>query len=246
MRLPPLSPFLAIVVLIWGSGPAQAEVREWTRASDGKKISAEFVGMKTDGIAKIKLRNGQIFEVPVASLVPEDAEYLASLQKGGGAKLPAGETVVTLSGVHLCCASCEKAVTGVAGAGGDPLLSEVQITCDRDAGTVAVKAPSGKAALAALEAMHRAGFYGVSDHSEVAMPELDDSRKSVGEMEVSGLHLCCGGCVKALTDAVKSVDGVEACEAKRGDEEAKITGKRFSPREVMAALRSAGFGGEAK
>ena len=68
------------------SNSIRAEVREWTRASDGKKISAEFAGMKDGTTVKVKLANGQIFELPLSGLSAEDNAFVKEQGSKGGAE----------------------------------------------------------------------------------------------------------------------------------------------------------------
>ncbi len=229
--------------------PITAEERDWTRANDGKKIRAEFVGMKDDSIIKIKMANEQVFEVPLASLSEADAAYVRGLAaKDGGApaptaKVPEGETTLILSGVHLCCASCEEGVLAIGSDEKNPLPAGVTLAPDRKAGSITVKAPTGKDAQAAMRTILMAGFYGTSDNDAVKITDLKPDDFTADTMTVTNLHLCCGSCVKAFTKAVESVEGVKSCEAKNGADRAVLAGKSFKPYEVMQALRAAGFGG---
>lgn len=241
----------------------RAEVREWTRATDGKKISAEFAGMKDEVTAKIKMASGQVFEVPVSSLSPDDQAFLKEqvaamaggekpgsapspegAPKGGGtAALPEGEVTLTLSKVHLCCGDCEDAVGKIGENDRYPIAPGVTFTPDRKNESIIVKAPTGKDAQAALRAVLGAGFYGVSDNPAIAIPELKEDDFTTDTMVIRDTHLCCGGCVRAFKKAVESVEGVEGCEAKAGSSRVEISGKGFKTYEVMKALREAGFGG---
>ena len=245
-------------VLLFPFGTLRSEVREWTRASDGRKISAEFAGMKDASTVKIKLANGQIFEVPLTGLSAEDNAFVkeaAAKMAGGSAApgqapatgappaVPEGETTVTLSNVHICCGDCVDAVAKIGTSDTDPIPAGVTITADRKAGAIIVKAPSGKDAQAALRAVFKAGFYGVSDNAAVGIAELKPDDFTTDTMVIRDPHLCCGGCVKAYTKAVESVDGVESCEAKVGSARVEVTGKGFKTYEVMKALREAGFAG---
>ena len=54
-----------------------AELRTWT-AVNGKKVEAEFVSNE-EGIVKIKLKSGKIFDVPANKLSKEDNEFIRSL-----------------------------------------------------------------------------------------------------------------------------------------------------------------------
>lgn len=238
---------------------AQAEVREWTRASDGRKIAAEFTGMKDESTVRLKMGNGQVYEVPVTSFSPDDQahikELVAKMPEAGTAPpgatspgaaagpVPEGETTVTLSGVHMCCGDCEDAVAKIGADEKNPIPAGVTLTGSRKDGTIVVKAPSGKDAQAALRAVLAAGFYGTSDLPAVNITALKPDDFTADTMVVREPHLCCSGCVRAFTKAVESVEGVESTEAKAGATRVAVKGKGFKPYEVMMALREAGFGG---
>lgn len=234
---------------------SRAEVREWTRATDGRKITAEFVAMKDANTVTIKMPNGQTFDVPLAGLSPADGAYAKEAAKKAGnpgatgasagpkPPLPEGETTVILSKVHICCGDCIDAVAKIGLDEKNPIPAGVTISADRGDEAITVKAPSGKDAQAALRAVVKAGFYGVSDHPAVVIPDLKPDEFTAETMVVRDTHLCCGGCVRAFTKAVESVEGVESCEAKNGATSVNVAGKGFKPYEVMKALREAGFGG---
>ena len=61
------------------------EFRTWT-AINGKKVEAEFVSNE-EGIVKLKLNSGKIFEVPANKLSKEDNEFIGSLAKTEGVNL---------------------------------------------------------------------------------------------------------------------------------------------------------------
>ena len=58
------------------------EFRTWT-AINGKKVEAEFVSNE-EGIVKLKLKSGKVFEVPADKLSKEDNEFITSLAKPEG------------------------------------------------------------------------------------------------------------------------------------------------------------------
>ena len=234
-----------------------AQVRDWTRAADGKKIPAEFAGMKDESTVKIKLANGQIYEVPLSGLSPEDNAFIKELvaKEGGAMKpgagsaatpaptVPEGAITITLSGVHLCCKDCEEAVLKIPANEKAPIPAGVTFTPDRKAGTIVIAAPSGKYAQAALRGVMAAGFYGKSDNEAVKIADLKPDEFTASTMVLRDVHLCCSGCVKALAKAVESVDGVKSQGAKTGSTRVTVTGEDFKTYEVMQALREAGFGG---
>jgi len=256
MKKLPASLALACIATFF-SPTLDAQVRDWTRAVDGKKIPAEFAGMKDEATVKIKLANGQIYEVPLSGLSPEDNAFVkeAIAKEGGEMKpaaagtatpapaVPEGAVTITLSGVHLCCKDCEEAVLKIPANEKAPIPAGVTFTPDRKEGTIVIAAPSGKDAQAALRGVMAAGFYGKSDNEAVKIADLKPDEFTASTMVVRDVHLCCGGCVKAFAKAVESVDGVKSQAAKTGSARVTVTGEDFKPYEVMQALREAGFGG---
>ena len=152
----------------------------------------------------------------------------------------AADTTVKLSNVHLCCDGCvkgiDKAVAKVTG---------VAAQSDKDAGTVSIKAPDSATAQKAVNAIVAAGYFGKSSDEAIKVkPKSGAKKKKVQSLTVSGVHLCCGKCVTAASDALSKVSGVKANTAAKGAESFVVTGD-FNPKEVMAALNKAGFSGKA-
>jgi copper chaperone CopZ len=58
------------------------------------------------------------------------------------------------------------------------------------------------------------------------------------------VHLCCGKCVTAVDEAVKSVPGVKAHTAVKNAKTFEVTGD-FNDKEVFTALQKAGLTGHA-
>lgn len=250
---------LVLLALLTVPPRLEAEVRQWTRASDGKTIPAEFAGMKDERTAKIKLANGQIYEVPLAGLSPDDHAYIKAKENGAipasgsapssrtpTADPPGGAVTITLSEVHLCCRDCEEAVTNVAENETTPVPAGVTLTPNRKEETIVISAPSGEAAQVALRSVLEAGFYGKSDNETVKIADLKPDDSTTDTMVVRNVHLCCGGCVKAFGRAVESVDGVKSHGAETGSTRVTVAGKDFKAYEVMQALREAGFGGSSQ
>ena len=241
---------VAIAVLFSASLVVRAELRDWTRASDGKKISAEFVGMKDESTVQIKMANGNQFDVPLSGLSDADREFIKGLNAGdkkdmtavagaesGKVAIPEGETTVTLSGVNLSCGECEEAIMGIS-EGGDGAAKYV---VDSKAGTVTITAPSGKEAKKAVDAVSKIGFYGVSDHPSIKIADLKGEEFLSDTMRVRGVQLFCRKCVKNFEKAVESVKGVDKVEAKIGATTIQVTGEGFDCNAVIKALREAGF-----
>lgn len=152
---------------------------------------------------------------------------------------------VTVKGVHLCCGQCVKAVgkalSGVDGVSG--------AACDRDARTVSFQAASKKAAKHGVKALAKAGFHGTAKHGDkkIALPKSGAKKgQTADSVTVSGLHICCGQCVKAIGKALNSVDGVEDAACDRESRSCTAKGSDIKVLAVVRALNKAGFHGKVK
>jgi copper chaperone CopZ len=150
------------------------------------------------------------------------------------------EASVQLDGVHLCCKACvrgvQKAVATVEGA---------TATGDQDAGTVVVTAADKKSLRKAVNAMARGGFYGTPQDASIKMRDISGAKgKKMKSLTITGVHLCCNGCVYAVEDALETVDGVTGNTLEKKVESFQVTGN-FNDKEVFAALNKAGFAGKA-
>ena len=147
------------------------------------------------------------------------------------------ETIITLSGVHLCCGSCQKAVEqAVAGVEG------ASVKVDREAKTVTISATDDVVAQKAADAIRDAGFYGKSDNDKVAVKTATAEGQS-SRVELVGFHNCCGGCEKALNAAVRSVDGVKGAVVTK---KSIVVEGDFAVASVLKALNDAGFSASVK
>ncbi len=145
------------------------------------------------------------------------------------------DVTVKLSDVHLCCGAC---VRGIENAVKD-LKSTVSI--DKDLGTVTVKAADAAAAQQAVDAIAAAGYHGESDNATTKM-KSDSGAPSgnVKRVSVSGVHNCCGGCAKAIVEAVKSVKGA-AVGPLAGRATTFVVEGDFSAADLVKSLNGAGF-----
>lgn len=230
-----------------------AEVRQWTRASDGRKIDASFVGVKEEGVIQIKMANGQVFDVPLSSLSPEDIAYVAKLNESsagkmeekpaGKAEAPEGETTVVLGGVAIFCRDCVERIEGLKENEEYKVDPSVTLEASRSDRTITITAPTGKLAQATVRTIQSAGYYGTSDVPGIQMSPLREDDFTSDTMVVRDAAVICSGGVKAFEKAVESVDGVDSVDAKAGSTRIKVDGEGFKTYEVMKALREAGFGG---
>ncbi len=150
----------------------------------------------------------------------------------------AGEVAVTE--VHLCCGQCVKRVA-------DSLKGVDGVTnaaCDKDAGKVTFTASGADAAKAGVAALAKAGFHGKAVHGDavVAFPKSGVKADAKADSVTLGnVHLCCGGCKKAASEAAKGVDGVTGATCDGDAETITVTGSDFNVKAVVDALYAAGF-----
>lgn len=153
------------------------------------------------------------------------------------ASVAMAEEKVTLSDVHNCCKSCvkgiQKAVATVPGVKADVEKSTVVLTGGSDADLQK-----------AVDAITAAGYTGASDKADVKVKAPSAPDEQVKSLTVSGVHLCCGKCVKAVNSAVKSVPGVKSDTATKGAKSFDVTGD-FNAKALMDALAKAAFTGTA-
>jgi hypothetical protein len=148
----------------------------------------------------------------------------------------AEDVKVTLTGAHICCGKCEKAIKeAVEGAGAKATVSRKETV---------VTAADAATAQKAVDALVEAGFWAVSDNAGVA--PKDDSGVAAGavkRLELTDVHDCCCKCEKAIVAAAKSVEGVKEAVVKDGD---LVVEGDFDGAKVVAALHAAGLHGKLK
>lgn len=147
---------------------------------------------------------------------------------------------VEVSGVHLCCPAC---VRGVAGALGD-VEGVSNAACDREAKKVTFTAANDEAAQAGINALAEAGFHGSAKHGddELEFPESGAKEDAkANSITVTGVHLCCPACVRAVGGAVNDVDGVSSASCDREAKTCTVSGENISVEALVKALNDAGF-----
>jgi copper chaperone CopZ len=166
---------------------------------------------------------------------------LASLLSACALALPvqAADMTAKISHVHLCCKSC---VTGVEKAVGT--VDGVTASVDKDAGTVTLTGSNAQTVQKAADALIAAGYYGISSEPKIKINNHSGAEgKKVQSLQVNGVHLCCGKCVTAVDEAVKSVSGVKSHTAVKNAKSFEVTGD-FNDKEVFTALQKAGLAGK--
>jgi copper chaperone CopZ len=152
----------------------------------------------------------------------------------------AADVSVKLTDVHLCCQGC---VTGVQKAAGQ--VHGVTTAADMEEGTVNLTGPDTATVQKAVDAMVAAGYYGKSSDTSIQVTSATGAKdQKVQSLQVEGVHLCCGKCVKYVNAALSTVAGVTANTAAKGAKSFTVTGD-FNDKEVFAALQKAGLTGKA-
>lgn len=220
----------SVVALFCFVHSAGAEPRTWTQASSGNTIIAELQRVEGDKIRLLR-EGGTAVDVPLSMLVEADREYVAAWK--AARELPAGPVELTLAEAHLCCGGCRNAVVGaVAGMEGVAVTTEGK--------NVMVSAPTGAKAMEAVKAIHAAGYYGVPS-MEIFADKTPYAAEKTKSATLTGIHLCCGKCVTAATEAIKSVEGVaEVTGMEKNAAQVTVSGE-FSPAALAQALHAAGF-----
>jgi periplasmic mercuric ion binding protein len=150
----------------------------------------------------------------------------------------AADVTAKLSDVHLCCNSCVKGVEKAVGT-----VPDAKASVDKDAGTVELTGPDRATVQKAVDALVEAGYFGKSSDSDIKIKsETGATGNKVQSLQVSGVHLCCGKCVKAVNEALSGVPGVKANTAAKGVKTFEVTGD-FNDKDVFTALQKAGLTG---
>ena len=151
----------------------------------------------------------------------------------------AADVTAKITDVHICCKSCvtlaEKAVAEV---------PNVTAKADQEEGTVTLPGPDTASVQKAADALIAAGFFGKSNNADIKSNASTGAKgEKVQTLEVSGVHLCCAKCVKAVNAVCMAVPGVQANTAAKGVKTFQVTGD-FNDADLLAALQKAGLTGK--
>ena len=161
--------------------------------------------------------------------------FIATLLIAG---LAVAETKVTVSGTHLCCGACLKAV--------DTTLKDMSgLTFKSDQGskTIVITADSDEAAQKAVDALATAGFYGKLDNDKIKYKPVQADDAPAEKIEITGIHNCCGACDKAIKAALAGIEGIKGVASKAKTDKIVIEGD-FDGLAVLKAIQDAGFHGK--
>lgn len=159
------------------------------------------------------------------------------------AAAPARAGKVEVTGVHLCCGMCVKAVAAV--------LKKVDgvsdANCDQQARTVTFTAKDTATAQTAVKALLAAGFFGKASEDgkalavDVPAPKKGETADSV---VITDVHVCCGACQKAVNGLFKGAK--VSFEGSGAQRTVKVEGKALDKADVLETLHKGGFHGNVK
>ena len=153
----------------------------------------------------------------------------------------AADVSVKLTDVHLCCQSCVKGVQAAVGQ-----VPGMTASADMEEGTVSLTGPDTATVQKAVDALTSAGYFGKSSDPSIKVNAVTGAKdQKVQSLQVEGVHLCCGKCVKSVSDALGTVPGVTGNTAAKGAKTFEVTGD-FNDKAVFDALQKAGLTGQEK
>ncbi len=166
-------------------------------------------------------------------------KFLASILSVSALTLAAhADVTAKLTDVHLCCQSCVKGVDKAVGK-----VSGAKANSDMDEGTITLTAADNATLQKAVDALTSAGYYGKSSNADIKVNgETGAKDEKVKSAKVEGVHLCCGKCVKSVTEALSKVPGVTGNTAAKGATSFTINGD-FNEKDAMDALQKDGLTG---
>ncbi len=149
---------------------------------------------------------------------------------------------VDVKNVHLCCGACVKGV--------NEALKDVEglsgLNIDKDAGSIVFQAETSEVARNAITELAKAGFAGRAKMGDerIKLPKIDVPKGTTSSaFAVNDVHLCCGGCVKGVKEALKDLEGVTEVGGDTETGVVTIKGDDVDVRGAVRALRKAGFNG---
>lgn len=150
---------------------------------------------------------------------------------------------VTVRNAHLCCGGCvdgaKSALDGIEG------VSEVK--ADVNSKSIVFMATSEKAAKKGIESLADHGFFGKAafGKKDLAFPDAGAKKgEKRDSITVTGVHLCCGACRKAVHEAFTKLDGLTSMEIDASAQTVKLNGGGMVVLDAVDLLQKAGFYGK--
>lgn len=169
------------------------------------------------------------------------AVCLAGLTASAMGAAAADNAKIEVKGPHICCKQCVKVVGGILG----KVDGVTDAKCDIEGKTVTFTAKDDATAKAAVKALVDGGFFGKVTADGKAMkvdapaPKKGDKADKVA---VKDVHVCCGQCQNAIKKIFKDAT-VTFTDPSGPQRTVNVEGTGLDRREVLDALRKAGFNG---
>lgn len=152
---------------------------------------------------------------------------------------------VTVKKAHVCCGACVNAVK--------KCLADVEgvskAAADQNSKTITFIAADEAAAKKGIEALAKAGFHGTATHGDKAVefpkPNTKPGQKS-DSITFSGVHLCCGACVRGAKEALENVKNVKIIDVDQKTKSVTLSGEKIDLAEAIKAFNDGGFHGNLK
>jgi copper chaperone CopZ len=146
------------------------------------------------------------------------------------------ETTVTLTGTHLCCPQCVKAVEKIMKG-----IDGAEAKIEQKAKKITITAKDDATAQKAVDALTDHGFYGKVDNAKVTTKKVADvPGGKVAKLTLTGIHNCCGQCTNAIKKTVTKINGVTGTNIANKETTFTVEGD-FEAAAVVQALLDAGF-----
>lgn len=146
---------------------------------------------------------------------------------------------VSISHVHICCDSCIAAV--------DEALTDVEgvsnVVADKNK-TIRFTAADDKAVEAGIKALAKHGFFGQAKQGtkKLAFPANGSKKgEKSNQIELEGVHLCCGACVTGAKTALENVGGLSTIDIDRAGGRIILKGAGMETAKALDALNAGGF-----
>lgn len=152
---------------------------------------------------------------------------------------------VTVKKAHVCCGACVNAVK--------KCLADVEgvskAAADQNSKTITFVAADDAAAKKGIAALAKAGFHGTASHGDKAL-EFPKPKAKKGEktnsVTFTGVHLCCGACVRGAKEALENVKNVKVIDVDQKTKSVTLTGEKIDLAEAIKAFNDGGFHGNLK
>lgn len=146
---------------------------------------------------------------------------------------------MTLKNVHLCCKQCVRGV--------EQSIKEIDgvtLKANTDDETVTLTSADKAKLQKAANAMAEGGYFGVSSDPAIKpVAKTGAKGETVKTVLVSGVHLCCPGCVEAVDRAIKNTPGATDHTAKKNSPTFAVNGN-FNDQKFFEALQKEGLSGK--